>query len=380
MAFVDGRRQVMVVDEAGALRRQTGSGELAWATWEQGAHDGYSWPTWSPDGRRLAAFRIADDGNRVWVTDVDGVAGAEVAAMGDRVPVYLQWSPEGDALLALSQDAQELVLQRADPMGERPDREILRGSPLFVTWLPGDRLAAFVQDEPEGLPRLLVLGPGNRRRQLTGVPRDFCAPVPLPRGIAYVAQVRNQVALLVSSLDGSHVEELERVNGLVALGATPDATQLVRAISPDGSGTPYHDLALVDLATAAVAPITKRSCTAFFAIPNGGWLLAGREGVDRTVTWFHIDRHGAEERLFAISPSRDMGFYLRFFEQYAPSHPIVDPERDVCGGLRQPSGCERERTSRLRRAARRRSRRRDWAGTLWQLRPRTSNPSRQVST
>jgi hypothetical protein len=25
-------------------------------------------------------------------------------------------------------------------------------------------------------------------------------------------------------------------------------------------------------------------------------------------------------------PTRDLGFYLRFFEQYAQSHPLVDPD------------------------------------------------------
>lgn len=328
LVYVDGRRQVMVADRQG-VHPQRGGSELLWATWGQSQPvDVHSWPAFSPDHRRIAAFRIAKDGqnSRVWVTDVDGVAGAEVGSMGARVPIYLQWSPSGDRLAVLSQDSQELVLAEADPAGGRPDRELLRGSPLFFSWLPGDRLAAFVGEGVPTEPRLAVLSPTGARRDLPGAPGNFCAPVVIDGGLAYVAHHHNQVVILSSTLDGHHVRELEVVDGLVALLAAPHGPWVARAISPDGTGAPYRNLDLLNLETAERRPVTDAPCIAFFWLPDGsGFVLANREEGRKEVHWSKVDLEGHEEPLVDLIPSRDSHVYLRFFEQYSPSHPIVDP-------------------------------------------------------
>ena len=331
LVFVDGRRQVLVMDQNG-IHPQGGGSDLIWATWGQSRPlDVHSWAAFSPDMQRIASFRIAKDGqhSRVWVTDVAGVAGAEVGAMGARVPIYLQWSPSGRRLAVLSQDDQELVLAEADPEGRQHDRELLRGSPLFFTWLPGDRLAAFVG---EGLPaenRLVVLSPSGQRRDLPGAPGNFCAPVVVDGGLAYVAHHHNQVVILASTIDGHHVRELEIVDGLVALMAGPESTDgpwLARAISPDGSGTPYRELDLLHLHTAERRPVTDEPCVAFFWLPDGdGFVMANCVDEEAVVHWSRVDLDGRVEPLVDLVPSRDSRVYLRFFEQYAPSHPIVDP-------------------------------------------------------
>ena len=43
------------------------------------------------------------------------------------------------------------------------------------------------------------------------------------------------------------------------------------------------------------------------------------------VIWHYVDLDGNAQILFSAHPSRDLRFYLRFFEQYCLSHPIVDP-------------------------------------------------------
>lgn len=328
VAYVDDQRQLVVLDPSGAQRALSGGSDLLWATWGQHRPtDVHSWPSWSPDGTRLAAFRIAKSGDnsRVWATDIDGVHSAEIASMGERVPIYLQWSHTGSHLAVLSQDDNELVLQVADPLAEAPDAELMRGSPLFFTWVPGERLAAFVGEGTPTTPHLAVISPDGRRRDLPGAPGNFCAPVPLPQGVGYVAHAHQQVVVMVSSLDGLRVTELEVVDGLVALMASPDGRYLARAISPDGSGSPYHRLELLEIATARLRPITDAPCIAFFWLPSGdGLVVASREG-DAAVSWSRIDLDGSIYPLVDLVPSRDSRVYLRFFEQYGPSHPIVDP-------------------------------------------------------
>ncbi len=340
IAYIDAQRQLFVLDPTGTRHPASGGDDLLWATWGQTPLvDVHSWPVWSPDGRLLAAFRIAraGDNNRVWVTDLASVHSVEVGAMDARVPIYLQWSIEGDRLAILSQDNNELVLQVADPRAEVRDVELLRGSPLFFSRVAGGRLAAFVGEGTPTTPQLAVIHPDGRRLDLSGTPGNFCAPVALPRGVAYVAHARNQVVVLASSLDGSQVQELEVVDGLVALLASPDGRFLARAISPDGSGSPYHDLSLLEISTAKLAPITDRPCLAFFWLPSGDGLVIASKEEDRTeVSWSRVDLDGTLHPLMDLVPSRDTRVYLRFFEQYGPSHPIVDPTGRVivlCGAL-----------------------------------------------
>ena len=336
IAYVDGRRQIVVIGRDGQARLQTGTQGLLWANWNHADSDVHSWPTWSPDGARLAAFRIARSGqqSRVWVNHLGDVHAAEVSMMGGRVPIYIQWSVEGDRLAVLSQDSHELVLQVADPSGETEDAELLRGSPLFFTWVPNRRIAAFVGEGEPSKPRMAIVG-SRGRHDLVGAPGNFCAPVRTALGLAYVAHIRGHVAVLVSSLDGSHVREVETVDGLVAIMASPDGQRLARAISRDGSGTPYEALELLDPRTALSTPVTDRPCVAFFWLPGGdGFVMAESEGGGKLVHWFRVGLDGVEEHLMDLIPSRDSRVYLRFFEQYAPSHPIVSPTGDavlLCG-------------------------------------------------
>ncbi|MEN0067554.1 MAG: hypothetical protein AAGA48_35810 [Myxococcota bacterium] len=328
LVFVDGNRQVMVADSKG-VHPQLGGSDLLWATWGQRQPAFvHSWSAWGPDQRRIASFRIAKTGqdSRVWVTDVAGVSGAEVGSMGSRVPIYLQWSPSGQRLAVLSQDDQELVLAEADPTGRMADRELLRGSPLFFTWLPGDRLAAFVGEGVPTHPRMAILSPDGQRRDLPGAPGNFCAPVVIDGGLAYVAHHHNQVVILASTPDGHHVRELELVDGLVALLAAPHGPWLARAISPDGTGAPYRQLDLLNLQTAEIQPVTDAPSIAFFWLPQGnGFVIANRVSDQAVVHWSRVDLQGHATPLIDLVPSRDSRVYLRFFEQYSPSHPVVDP-------------------------------------------------------
>ena len=338
IAVVDDQRRIVVMDEHGEIHRRLFDDALLWGSWAQHSDpDVHSWPAWSPDGTRIAAFRIARDGHfsRVWVTDLQGEASAEVAAMGNRVPIYLQWSLEGTRLAVLSQDDQQLVLQQADPDGAQEDLELLRGSPLFFTWLPGEQIAAFVGEGPPEQPTMTVLGSDHSRRELPGSPGNFCAPVRLARGVAYVAHRHDRIVIMTASSDGARIAELEEVIGLVAVIASPDGKRLARAMSPDGTGSPYRDLSVLDVDTAEVTPLTDMPCEAFLWLPDGaGLVVASRNDRSKEVTWTRVALDGTTEELIQLVPTRDTRVYLRFFEQYSPSHPIVDPAGRwllVCG-------------------------------------------------
>ncbi len=328
IAALDTKRQITLIDRHGQVRPQSPGVDLLWASWGTfDPSDVHSWPTWSPDGQRIAVFRIARSGagNRVWVTEIDGVESAEICNLETRLPIYLQWSNDSRGLAILSQDGDHLVLEHARPDHVDDARRVLAGSPLFFAWLDDHRIAAFV-GEPGG-PHLAVVDPeSGLRHDLPGQPGNFCAPIALPNAIVYVAHRQGRISLLVAPPDSGDVREIDEVDGLAAVVASPDRTALAVAVAPDGSGASYRDLRLIDLASGDSRALCELDCIAFFWLPTGdGLILACQDQRDAAVTWHHLGLDGEHVRLFEAHPTRDLRFYLRFFEQFCTSHPIVDP-------------------------------------------------------
>jgi hypothetical protein len=308
-----------------------------WGIWgQQDAPDVRSWPAWSPDGQRLAAFRIARDGSepRPVVVDASGVSAAEGTCLDGRAPIYLQWSREGDALAVLSKSDNELVLDQLDPADLEHGRPVLHGTPLFFQFLRGGRIAAFVGEK--GGPTMLVLSPRGDRIELPGVPGNFCAPVEMGDDLVYVAHDRGRVAVVVGRSHGSGLRELEIVDGLVAIIGSADGRTLARAVAPDGEDSAYRDLRLIDLDSGRTRRVSDADCVAFF-FAREDLVVARRHPHRETIAWMWVSRDGRDERLIAeLHPSRDLRFWLRFFEQYSPSHPILSPDAStllLSGGL-----------------------------------------------
>ena len=296
---------------------------IPWASWGHGTTASHYWPAWSPDQRRIATFRVPPGGGaQVWVVDVAGVSGAVVGSVDPGLPVIAQWSPSGDRLGILTKHSDSFVLRRARIEGDG-DAEVVRGAVVSFCWLARDRIAAFVADR-DGSARIAVVAPDGSQRDLAGSPGNFRTPVGLPSAVAYVAQMHQTVVVALSSLDGSRIRQLEMVEGLVALGSRPDGGALARAVAPGGVGQAYQRLDLIDLSSAAVTPLHHGPCAAFFWLPGGDGLVLARAAGD-AIAWQRLDLDGRIRPLATLVPSPDTRAYLRFFEQYATSHPLVDP-------------------------------------------------------
>lgn len=337
IACLDAARQLVVVDTTG--RAVPLAADVKWASWSQREHeDIHSWPTWSPDGRTIAAFRIARDGSgsRVVLCAPGSVSEVEGATIGDRMPIHLAWSPDGRQVAVLSHADDALRLDAMDASRPGALRTLLTGSPLFFAWVDPERIAAFVGEQDASA--LVVLGPQGRTT-LPGTPGHFCAPVPIsalpgPPEIAWVTEDGPRVALRVCRADGTGSRALEIVDGLVALLPSGDGG-LLRAVAPDRTGAAYRDLRHLDPVTGRARRISDTDCVAFF--PAGGVLVVARRTSRGTVAFSRLTTDGAREDVLAeVFPSRDLRFWLRFFEQYHPSHPLVDRAGRVlllAGGL-----------------------------------------------
>lgn len=337
IAIVDDARQIQVLDTHGALRPQTAAGDpaLLWAAWSpaERALLRHAWPTWSPAGDRIACFATDEAGaSQALILDVGGIGSVAVADLTERLPIYLFWSPAGDRIALLSQRTGSAPdrLHLAVAATTEPDsgRTLAEGSPLFFTWVD-DRVAAFIGDPSTGSARIAVLPAASfgGTDVLGGQPGNFCAPVRIGQDLIYVQQ-RGPIATIVAArLDGSYdLRTIETLHGLVALVASPDGRRLARAVAPGGDGTPYRDLAIIDPEDGTISPVADEPCLAFVWSGQGDALLTAQVDTDRNlIAWTRIALSGRSEHLVDMYPTRDFGFYLRFFEQYCQSHPLVDP-------------------------------------------------------
>ncbi|TVQ89917.1 MAG: hypothetical protein EA397_13220 [Deltaproteobacteria bacterium] len=348
IALIDRERQVYVLDREGNLSPQTAGGQpgLVWAMWNtaERGQASHSWPTWSPDGRQIACFAMEEEApSQVVVIDVDGIGSVAVCELGERLPIYLFWSPDGRKIAILTQRMQEgadrLHLAVAD--SDQPDsaETLAEGSPLFFTWVD-HRLATFVGDPQLGQSLVSIVNPEGRRDKtiLPGNPGNFCAPVWVADRLMYVLQQGASASVVLAEPSGADEPEVvETLHGLVAFVSSPDGQRVARAVAPGGDGTPYRDLAIIDGRTGAVSPVADHPCLAFLWTPDGRALLTAQVDTDRNlIRWHRISLDGRNRHLADMYPTRDFGFYLRFFEQYSQSHPLVDPEGDyllLAGGI-----------------------------------------------
>jgi hypothetical protein len=268
----------------------------------------------------------------VQVLDADGVSALELVDLGRRLPIYLYWSPDGRHLAVLAQHEGRLQLSTVRPDQLGHETLLADGSPLFFTWAGSDRLAAFVgsgQPSAGAIPgRVALIDPRHLAPTvvLPGTPGNFCAPVWLGDRLLYVAHQLGRTAVVAGRQGSAELDEIEVVDGLVALVPSRDGRFVARAIAPDGDGTPYRRLAIIDVATGNVTPLLDQTCLAFLWTPDATALLVARVDTARNLLqWLRVGLDGRVEPLVDMYPTRDLGFYLRFFEQYSQSHHLVDP-------------------------------------------------------
>ena len=337
IAWLDSRRQLCIGDHLAQAHHPALS--IPWGSWSEADEEElHSWPTWSPGGRRVASFRVArarGTGCHVRVTENDGVSAAEVAELDGRLPIYLQWHPAGREISMLTQAGDTLRLDRASVDELGPTTTRLSGSPLFFEQTR-DHLVAFVGEERG--PRLAVVDRDGLRHDLAGPPGNFCAPVVLGDEVIYVVTSgpTQPARLLASNIHGGAPRELAEVSGLAALVGCPARRRLAYSIDPDGTGKSYRGVRILDPVDGSDEAVSDLPVVAFVWSSQGDALIVAERTEVGTIKWHHVGLDGFSRELVELLPTRDLRFYLRFFEQFASSHSLVDASGDhllVAGGV-----------------------------------------------
>ena len=331
--------QLYVVRADGEERRQVTLDPAVglMGAWNPGSTSSvHSWPGWSPDDRWLATFRSeASDEDEsgptaLTVLEVDGVRERQLLSLTDSQPIYARWSPDGAGLALLTQEGDGLVLTRvaADEVGDSV--EVVRGVPLFFSWVDAERLVAHVGDQRSGVSRIII-DDGDERQNISEQPGSFCTPLSVDGKVVYALGRGRRSRISITDLHTGRRRDLTELEGLLALVGPPSAhpeKPLLVSAAPGGEHTPYDGIWLLEQPTGLLQRIVDEPVMAFQWDPTGARVVFAVLDAERSRMSFRVweEATGTVREVCDFWPSRDQLFFFHFLEQFADSHSQVSPD------------------------------------------------------
>lgn len=320
----------------------------------------YAWPTWATDGT-LAYFGtnfVAPPYYRlgIFVQPTEGSA-QQVYASRDEIFTYAYWSP-GECLgggcrdLAVLYTARDggLAVRRVRTLEQAPAEvtELSTGGPFYWDWAPDGQRLFWTRFNAE----LALYDLGS-----DSVVRTFSEMPGFQRAVDWSPVDDRLLTTVLSPQGDSSLVIFDGEARIVLAEDLPGVTTF--EWSPDGAQVAYLDadrgtLRLVDARTGAPVAQIAESVVGFFWSPDGSKiayitltregndLVARQQGAAPVIRW-HVYQvaTGISQRLARFLPSRDMLYYLEFFDQFAHSHRLWSPDsRYLVYGEWQREGAE----------------------------------------
>ena len=319
--------------DGSGLRTLVAPGDVPVGGETQEAAVGYTWPTWSPDGRHVALSRIpgltGESVASLVVLEADGSNERQlhvtnpgfVNLVAEGAPHYTHWAPSGERLSFVAPRADgtglglfEVAIAGGDPYLVAED------APLYHVWSP-DSSGMLLHRRQSLLVHSVV------DRSTVSIRRDsssYRVPAYSWDGawMAYVADIGRGEQLIAWSPGTSIERELWSVSNEVAFAWSPTesilaATQRVQPFAAD-----YAGLALLDAETGQAKRVYEGNLRAFFWSPDGSRIaIVARKPSDRYLEWVVVDFLAATTTsITPFVPSDDYSMLIQFFDQFAPSH------------------------------------------------------------
>lgn len=302
----------------------------------------YVWPTWAPDGSRLACFGLRGAAGpnvqtSIFAIAADGIESWELAHIAGGMPIYANWSPRSDILTVLIQRG-EAALSLEAVCIDRPGQmlTLLHGAPLFWSWSPrGDRIAVHVggSHTDAANARVLLLEPtsGQVVREISTHPGHFRVPSwsPTEDLLVYTEQQEEGGDMLrLFDVASGETGPVALLKGSVAAVWSPDGQALAFGSTSRPGALLFSHVQILDLTTGKITPLLEESVTGFFWAPDGKALFSLSVDVQHSHLCWHrtVRASGEKTELARFLPSREQTFILSFFDQYAFSHPPLSPD------------------------------------------------------
>ena len=305
------------------------------------ALNAYAWPTFSPDGKRLAysseSHKPGENSFAVWVYDLAGHTRIQIfESRTDRV-VYVTWLPDNSHLSFLLGQPQGLSLMLAEVKESAPIRIVTTGLPLYFDWGATEgtlavHTLALNSDRSEQV-SVLNLTPTSQgvAKVLSSGRTPFKTPVWSPDGkhLAYVANYHAESNIIVADADTKNPRSVVSLPvGENSILWAPDSAHIAYSTAITADNPIYHGIKVVDIATANSKWLTKNDVAAFFYAPDARHLVyVGVPEEKPYYTWTSIDlKTGKEKALVNFLATSEESTAYRYFDQLAVSHTIFAPD------------------------------------------------------
>ena len=319
----------------------------------------YAWPTWSPDGTKIAASRVrrTDSGAQLTVEIIDTESARSRTVYTNETsspiargaPHYMYWSPDSRYLAFLAVVAGGQTLFVLDTAGEEEIAAVAIGAPLYYHWSSeSDALLIHIESAV-----LLARKPFDQGPQPLVIARgEFRAPAFSPDGklFAYIDTTEDGRSLFATPLSGSEPgKDIVGARQRAAFAWSPNGQELAIADQLDPGSALLERLRVVSADGGQERTIGEGLIIAYFWSPQGdqiAWVVLDIES--RSFDWKVSPSAGGPARqIFRLRASDHMFTMLTFFDQFGYSHSPWSPDgtRLVVSGTIEETSAGRNGTT-----------------------------------